>query len=155
MQYRSVVTARVMPRALQRSGSATWRCAEAGSTRAAWRPTLVSGLQGTLVVNGPRPERFFVGMCRAPRDDMLPGFATARDARVLDCTVCWRGRRREVINWLEGTRWSDEGTCIYGWSETIVKEFPCPEFLSFCAYFCPENLFCWHCWHLGVPRQVP
>jgi len=88
MQYQSVFTARVMPRALQRTGLATWRCTDAGSTRAAWRPTLVSGLQGTLVVNGPPPERFFVGMCRAPRDDMLPDVAAARDARVLDCTMC-------------------------------------------------------------------
>jgi hypothetical protein len=53
-------------------------------------------------VNGPPPERFFVGMCRAPRDDMLPDVAAARDARVLDCTMCWRGRRREVVGGYSG-----------------------------------------------------
>jgi hypothetical protein len=43
----------VMLRALRRTGSATWRCADAGSTRAALRPTQVSGLYGTLVANSP------------------------------------------------------------------------------------------------------
>jgi hypothetical protein len=33
-----------------------------------------------------------------------------------------------------------------------VKEFPCCEFMSFCVYFCLENLFCWDRWHLGVAR---
>jgi hypothetical protein len=57
-----------------------------------------------------------------------------------------------VINWLEDTRTRGG---IYMVGGRLVKGFHFSEFMSFCVYFCLENLFCWHHWHHGVARQVP
>jgi hypothetical protein len=71
---------------------------------------------------------------------------------VVDCTVL--EREKKISDQLVGG-YTDEGRYIYGWRETIVKGFHFSEFMSFCVYFCLENLFCWHHWHHGVARQVP
>ena len=50
-------------------------------------------------------------------------------------------------------QWSDEG--IYGWRETIVKDFLALIFCPFMLIFVQRIFFCWHSWHLGVARQLP
>jgi hypothetical protein len=51
-----------------------------------------------------------VGMCRAPRDDMLPGVATAWDARVCSIALCAGGGEDEKCS----TGWRVHGGAMRG-----------------------------------------
>jgi len=53
--------------------------------------------------------------CMGPwsRTVLLRGMTCFLTLLLLLGTVCWRERRREVTNWLEGTWWSDEGGYIW------------------------------------------